>query len=197
MYTTPYCDQACSCRRAPGRARASWHIMLSYLGLTSQYAPLTDDEAAARITSSMRSYTFRKRWHTGLAQMFGSASIGVAKAHHKAKLAHDPRTGELYPLDAPEAIFDSFGEGVSAFMRSTPKFHEFFLFLFFLSLSNMISNIYGGALGEAVITPLNIATIGNLRELTPSYGVMELVIGFFCVRFLFQMSAFLASEVPH
>ena len=74
-----------------------------------------------------------------------------------------------------------------------PCAQEFFLLLLFLSLSNAIENVSGGALGDK-INPFNIATIGNLRALTPSYGVMEFVIGFFCVRFMYQMRSFLASE---
>ena len=110
-----------------------------------------------------------------------------------------------------------------------PCAQEFFLLLLFLSLSNAIENVSGGALGDKV-NPFNIATICNLRALTPSYGVMEFVIvsaatlartarrcrhprtthrgvhplqppitpargqGLFCVRFMYQMRAFLASE---
>ena len=97
--------------------------LLAYLGLRSPaYLQLSDDEAALKITSSIRSFGKRKKWTSSLKQLFGSAQIEVAREYHRARLAHDPLTGELYPLDAPDSVFDSFGEGVAAYIHSTKKF---------------------------------------------------------------------------
>ena len=103
--------------------------------------------------------------------------ISLAQERLRMLLETDPRTGELLPLDAPLSAFFEIGTGISAYMRLINELRSLFWFLFLLALANLITNIFGGALGSAA-TIFTVASIANAPRLTPAYGAMEAVAGY-------------------
>jgi len=117
----------------------------------------------------------------------------VARAFKDDLLAHDPATDELYDFFGPlTPTFDLFGAGVVAYMKMVDALGRHFWMLSGFALSNLVANVYGGALGPDR-NVFNIGTIGN-AELTPSHGMMEFVISAYLVRFLYRARGMIEAE---
>jgi hypothetical protein len=104
-------------------------------------------------------------------------SLELSQERLTRLLEVNPRTGQLLPLDVPLTAFQRIGTGIAAYMTLIKELRSLFWFLFLLALANLITNIFGGALGGAA-TLLTVASIANAPRLTPSYGAMEAVAGY-------------------
>ena len=107
----------------------------------------------------------------------GVPDIKLSQQRLLDHLETDPRTGELLPLNAPLAAFEEIGTGIAAYMSLVLQLRDLFWFLFLLALANLITNIFGGALGDDA-SLLTVASIANAPRLTPAYGAMEAVAGY-------------------
>lgn len=61
---------------------------------------------------------------------------------------HSPE--HLFPLNT---TFEAFGVGIYTYVKVVRRAADFFVVLFLMSMSNMVSNFYGGALDREVASP--------------------------------------------
>ena len=109
-------------------------------------------------------------------------SVAAAAMHAELQLPRNPETGLPYKEGLPPvSAFLHLGGAPFAYMRFLSHFSRQFRLFALLSVSSMISNVYGHGLGAALRTSwqneLFLApSIGNATKLSPAYGATEFLI---------------------
>jgi hypothetical protein len=117
------------------------------------------------------------------------------------RMPRDPASGKRVGVQShgPRlADFEILGLGVYSYVSHLHRMRFFFILLALLSVSSLVANGYGEELKEKqlnVVTWLFTgASLGNAKEIAPSYGATELLISTLMTAFLFWSVAALNDD---
>ena len=121
-------------------------------------------------------------------------SLDIARERAASRLPRDPTTGENLSLNGPRlANFEFLGLGVYSYIAHLHRLRFFFMLLSIMSFSSLVANGYGGQLTDKQLNLVTWlftgASLGNAKEVAPSYGATELLLSTLMTAFLFYCAA--------